>query len=127
MPERFTPSKELAFAKALIEYLQAGARAMGTTDNLDIYARHMLINLHVFIGEAEKRPYTAADLANAIGMSRSTVQRELARMVDHGILQIKKQGRRKVVCIRKEAIARMRRPYLKAARRFFDRIEAINS
>lgn len=126
MPSKFTPEKQLVFLKAMLDYFHGGAEVMGTTDNLDIYARHLILLLYVVQGELEGRPFTAVDLANATGMSRTTVQREVFHLERQGVLRVTKQGRRKIVMQSCETAMRLKKAYLKISRELVERLAPLS-
>lgn len=122
MSDELSPDATLAFAKALLEYFRSCATELGASRNLDLFARSFLMLTVVFIGEEEGRPFTAPDVANYTGMSRSTVQRELQRLVTLGLVRVKREGRRKVIVRNEDNFARIYHGYLKATRRFLDAV-----
>lgn len=122
MSDELSPAAALAFAKALLEYFHSCAKELETSRNLDLFSRSFLVLTVVFIGESEGRPFTAPDVANYTGMSRTTVQRELQRLVDRGLVRVKREGRRKVIVRNEADFGRAYRGYLKATRHFLDAV-----
>lgn len=123
MPEdELSPDGTLAFAKALLEYFRSCAKELGGSRNLDLFARSFLVLTVVFIGENEGHPFTVPDVANYTGMSRSTVQREVLRLVDRGLVRFRREGRRKVIVKSLDNSARTYRGYLKATRDFLNAV-----
>lgn len=125
MPESITPTDTLAFVKALLDYFRSTASVLGVTDNLDLFARSFLVKIVVFIGEAEERPMTVNDIANYTGMARSTVQREVAKLVRLEVLRVERQGRRKVILRGRRTSPEIELEYRRALKRLLDTVAAI--
>lgn len=79
-------------ARLTIDILIASAVFLDQ-DVFDVSARDILICLAVYIGHAEHRPMTAANIAEIVGIPRPTVIRRLASLRVGGFVEKLDSGR----------------------------------
>ncbi len=82
----------VVIARLMLDLLQDGALFLGE----DIFAassRDILICAAAYIGQAERRPMTAANIAEIVGVPRPTVIRRLASLRQRGFVEQLENGR----------------------------------
>ena len=122
MPNTMTSYVFLGFTKALLDYLRSSAEIVGFTTNLEVYSRTFLVMTAVFIGEHESHPMVVSDVVNYTGIPRATVQREIERLEEEGLLRIVKRGRRKELMMGHGRYAKVHEAHKKLLKRFIDRV-----
>jgi DNA-binding IclR family transcriptional regulator len=117
----------LGFTKALLDYLRSSAEIVGLTNNLDLYSRTFLVMTAVFIGEHEDHPMIVSDVVNYTGIPRATVQREVERLEEEGLLRTEKRGRRKELMMGDGRYLKVHEAHKKLLKRFIDRVARLRS
>jgi DNA-binding IclR family transcriptional regulator len=127
MPNSMTSYVFLGFTKALLDYLRSSAEIVGLTNNLDLYSRTFLVMTAVFIGEHEDHPMIVSDVVNYTGIPRATVQREVERLEEEGLLRTEKRGRRKELMMGDGRYLKVHEAHKKLLKRFIDRVARLRS
>jgi hypothetical protein len=87
MPQSKRYAQGLIASRLLLAMVKTLAATMAADGMDDPSLIDVILVCAVFIGQAERRPMTAAKLAAYVGIPRATVVRRLARMAELGMLR----------------------------------------
>lgn len=89
MPARIKLFRQrLAITRMAVWVVRAIAKEYLGTDMAGSVADDVLLVIAIFIGQAERRPMTAAKLADYAGMPRATVVRKLRELKARGLVEL---------------------------------------
>lgn len=87
MPQSKRYAQGLIASRLLLAMVKTLAATMAADGMDEPSLLDVILACAVFVGQAERRPMTAAKLAGYVGIPRATVVRHLARMAELGMLR----------------------------------------